>query len=73
MARLARLSRWRTLTLGIVLTVALAWAGVERFGMPARDMAGMLLATLLAMAAVIGIAALVAWLWVAWRGRRRRE
>ena len=58
---------YRTIILGVLAMATLLWAAVDQFGLSYREMAQLFLTTMLVIAGVILLAALVALLWVGLR------
>ena len=58
---------YRTIILGVLAMATLLWAAVDQFGLSYREMAQLFLTTMLVVAGVILLAALVALLWVGLR------
>jgi uncharacterized membrane protein len=65
----------RSVVLGVLALATLIWAAVDQFAISWEEMGDLLLVTLLVVAVVIGLAALVVGLWQLLRllVRRRQE
>ena len=57
------------MVLGVVATAALFWGAIDIVGVPAQNLAWLLLESVLVLALVIAIAALAGWLLHLWRRR----
>jgi len=68
----ARRRYLRTTLLGVAAMGTLIWAAIDQFGIPVAEMVDLLLITLLAVAVVIGVAAIVVCLWLGLRYLLRR-
>jgi hypothetical protein len=64
---------WRTLILGILALGTLVWVAVDQFDVPREEIRQLALGTVLAVLLVIGLAAIVAALWVALRRLFHRD
>jgi len=68
----ARRRYLRTTLLGVAAMGALIWAAIDQFGIPVAEMVDLLMTTLLAVAVVIGVAAIVVSVWLGLRYLLRR-
>jgi hypothetical protein len=57
----------RTIILGVLALGTMVWSAVDQFGIPIEEMIDLFLATLLGVASVIVVAAVVAALWLSLR------
>ena len=55
---------YRTLLIGLAALGLLVWTAVDQFGIPKREMAELLLATLWVVGGIIGSAAFFAFVWI---------
>jgi len=68
----ARRRYLRTTLLGIAAMGTLIWAAIDQFAIPVAEMVDQLITTLLVVAVVIGVAAIVVSLWLGLRYLLRR-